>query len=183
MALGVAPDAVAIPYAWINRPIVRRPTTAETKAQVAQTGGVTGYASAASATVDQYGVNTFTATLDTAVSADPKNLASFVTTYESTPRPRQPSLSFHLTIRTDDECLKILSVALGTRVCITDAPATWPAGAVSFVVEGINHTVGIDVRLVEWMTSAPIGSVAGTPGPWFRWDESYWDGPDDVRPF
>jgi hypothetical protein len=112
------------------------------------------------------------------VDADAQNLASFVTTYESTPRPRQPSLSFHLTIRTDDECLKILSVALGTRVRITGAPATWPAGAVTFVVEGIQHTIGIDSRIVEWMTSAPVGSSPAIADSFSRTNPSAFGSPD-----
>lgn len=179
---GQAPDPVDIPYSWINPPLIRRPTTAQTKAQVSQTGGATARSSASAATVRQYGVNTFTANLDTAVDADPQNLAAFVTTYQSTPRPRQPTIVFNLLKRTDEECLLLLGVRLATRVRITDAPATWPPGAVTFVVEGIRHLAGVETRAVEWMTSAPIGSVAGVPGPWFRWDSSSWDG-TDLRPF
>lgn len=173
---------VDIPYTWINRPLTRRPTIAITKAQITQTGAATAYSSAPAATVRQYGVNNQPISLDTACDADPQNLADFLTTYQSTPRPRQPTISFNLLKRTDEECLRLLGVDLARRVRITDAPATWPAGAVTFVVEGIRHVLGVEERLVEWMTSAPIGSVAGVPGPWFRIDTSSLDG-TDLRPF
>lgn len=175
-------DPVDIPYSWINRPLIRRPTTAITKAQISQTGGATAYSSAATATVTLYGANTTAVSLDTDCDADPQNLADFLTTYQSTPRPRQPTISFNLLKRTDEECLRILGVDLARRVRITDAPATWPAGAVTFVVEGIRHVLGVNERLVEWMTSAPIGETAGVPGPWFRIDTSSLDG-TDLRPF
>lgn len=175
-----ADDPVRIPYEWINPPLVRRPTTAITKAQISQTGGSTAYSSAAAATVSQYGVNATSIDLPTACDADPQNLADFLTTYQAVPRPRQPTIRFNLLRRTDDECLTILQVELAQRVVITGAPDTWPAGARSFVVEGIRHTIAVDNRIVEWMTSAPIGATAGTPGPWVRMDGSYFDGTDAV---
>lgn len=159
MMLGVPSDPVEIPYTWISPRLTRRPTTAITKAQISQTGGATATASASSTTVSQYGINTATAQLDTAVDADPANLAAFLTTWESTPRPRQPIVRLILLKRTDDECLKVLNVAPGTRVRITGAPATWPAGAVTFVVEGIRHEITNDFRAVDWMTSAPVGTT------------------------
>lgn len=159
VATGVPSDPVEIPYSWISPPLTRRPTTAITKAQISQTGGATSTVSASSATVSQYGVNTAEAQLDTAVDADAFNLATFLTTYESTPRPRQPIVRLILLRRTDDERLKILGVTLGTRVRITDAPTTWPAGAVTFVVEGVRHAITNDFRSVEWMTSAPVGTL------------------------
>lgn len=160
VATGVPSDPVQIPYSWISPPLIRRPTTAITKAQIGQTGGATATVSASAATVSQYGVNTASIALDTAVDADAFNLATFLTTYESTPRPRQPIVRFILLKRTDDECLTILGVTLGTRVQITGAPTTWPAGATTFVVEGIHHTIATDRREVEWMTSAPVGTTS-----------------------
>lgn len=178
---GLPPDPVDIPYSWINPPLIRRPTRVINSAVVSQTDGVTAYSTDAASTT-RYGVGSESETLDTAVDADPANLATHLTTYYSTPRPHQPVVRLSLLRRTEAECLLILSVSLARRVRITDAPATWPAGAVSFVVEGIRHVITPERRDVEWTTSAPIGAVAGTPGPWFRWDESYWDGAD-VIPF
>jgi len=173
---------VDIPYSWIATPLTRKPTTAITKAAVTQNGGATAYASAATATVLQYGVNTAQVTLETDVDADPQNLATFLTTYQSTPRPRQPTLTFNLLARTDAECQTILAVTLAQRVRITGAPTGTPPGASNFTVEGIAHILAVDQRTVMWATAALIGTSATAPGPWFRWDTSSWDGPD-VRPF
>lgn len=178
----VSPDPVEIQWCWIQSPLIRKPTVAVTKAVVTQDGGAVGYSSASAALVRQYGVNTVPITVFTDCDADPGNLAEFLTSYQSTPRPRQPALTFDLTGLEDDEVLTILSVQLGQRAVIVDAPAAVPAGARSFTVEGIAHRLGVTERLVTWQTAATIGAVAGTPGPWFRWDESYWDG-SDVRPF
>lgn len=181
-AAGQAPEPVDIEYCWIQTPLTRRPTTAITKAQITQAGGLTALSSADDATVRQYGANTAVATLQTAVDADAQNLGDFLTTYQSTPRPRQPTMTFDLVHLDDDAALTILSVQLGQRCQLIYAPAATPAGAVSFVVEGIAHQFGVATRLVIWQTSAPIGTVAGTPGPWFRWGSSSWSG-SDLRPF
>jgi hypothetical protein len=160
----------------------RKPTTAITKAQVTQDGGVTAYASALAATVRRYGVNTARVTLSTAVDADAQNLATMVTTYQAVPRPRQPTLELNLMSRTDAECLVILGVQLAQRVRVIGAPAGTPPGAVNFVVEGIAHRLGVDDRVVTWATAALIGATTTTPGPWFRWSSSVLGG-TDVRPF
>lgn len=181
-AAGQAPDPVQIEYCWIQSPLTRRPTTAITKAQITQQDGVTAYSSADGATVRQYGANTATATLQTAVDADVQNFADFLTGYQSVPRPRQPTMTFDLVHLDDAAILTILGVQLGQRCVLVGSPSRTPAGARSFVVEGIAHEFSVATRLVIWQTSAPIGTVAGTPGPWFRWGSSYWSGPD-LRPF
>jgi hypothetical protein len=155
---GLPPAVVEIPYAWIATPLTRKPTTAITKAQVTQSGGVVAYSSAPDATARQFGVNTATVTLDTACDADPQNLATFLTTYQGAPRPRQPTLTFNLLARTDAECLIILGVQLAQRVRITGSPAGTPPGAANFVVEGIAHALGVDDRTVIWSTAALIGT-------------------------
>lgn len=178
---GLPPDPVNIPYSWLNPPLIRRPSQVINSAAISQSGGATAY-STDQASIDQYGVGANSETLNTAVDADASNLAAHQTTFYATPRPRQPTVRLNLLRRTDDECLRILGVALAMRVRITNPPTSWPAGAVAFVVEGIKHVIAPDERTVEWTTSAPVGSVAGTPGPWFRWDSSSWDG-IDLRPF
>lgn len=173
---------VEIPYSWIADPIIRKPTTAITKAQIGQLGGLTAYSSAATGPVNQYGVNTAQVTLDTVCDADPLNLADFLTTYQSVPRPRQPALTFNLLNRTDSECLLILSVGLARRVRITGAPVGQPPGALNFVVEGIKHVLAVEERTVTWATSALIGVTTTDPGPWFRVGTSSLGG-SDLVPF
>lgn len=178
---GLASDPVEIPYEWISAPLTRRPTRVINHAEVSQAGGIEARADSTTS-INQYGLLSNSITLNTAVDADTIDLAHHLVTFYSTPRPRQPVVRLNLLRREDEECLRILGVTIASRVRITGAPAEWPAGAVSFVVEGISHTIGAEERVVEWMTSAPIGSVAGTPGPWFRWDSSSWGG-SDIRPF
>jgi hypothetical protein len=180
---GLPLPPVLIPYSWIATPLTRKPTTAITKAQISQRGGATAYSSATAALVRQYGVNLAEATLDTACDADPQNLATFLTTYQAVPRPRQPTLTFNLFApRTDAECLIILSVKIGQRVRIVGAPARTPPGALNFTIEGIRHVIAVDKRTVTWSTAALIGATTSEPGPWFRWGSSRWGGTDQ-RPF
>lgn len=54
----------------------------------------------------------------------------------------------------------------------------WPDGTTSLLIEGIQHTGGVDDRVVVWNTSPVIGSTPGIPGPWFRTDSSRLDGAD-----
>jgi len=179
---GVAPAPVQIEHCWIQSPLTRKPTVAITRAQITQFGGVTAYAAADATTLRRFGANTASITLNTACDADPANLATHLVEYQSTPRPRQPTLTFALHGLSDEAIATILGVDLGQRAVIVDPPAGTPPGAASFVVEGIRHVLGVAQRWVTWQTSAVIGVVPATPGPWFRWDSSSWDG-TDLRPF
>lgn len=179
---GLPPPVVEIPYLWIATPLSRKPTVAVTKAQIAQLGGATAYSSAPDATVRQFGTNTARVTLDSPVDADAANLAAMLTTYQATPRPRQPTLTLNLLARTDAECLVILGVTQTQRVRITGAPAGTPPGALNFVVEGIAHSMAVDQRLVIWATAALIGTTTAAPGPWYRRDSSIRGG-TDIRPY
>ncbi len=172
---GLAPTVVEIPFSWILSPLTRKPTTAITRAQITQRGGAAASSSAGDAKSRQFGVNTATVDLDTGVDVDALNLATFLTTWQSTPRPRQPSLTFNLLARTDSECLVILGVQLAQRVRITGAPVGTPTGALNFVVQGISHRLAVDDRTVSWATAALVGTPTSgptTPGPWFRWGSS-----------
>lgn len=182
---GLAPAFVTIPFDWISTPIIRKPTTAITKAQIGMTDGPTAYSSATTAQVRQYGVNTAQVTLTTDCDADPQNLATFLTTFEAVPRPRQPTLTFDCfdaRWATEANILLILGVGLAQRVRITGAPPGTPPGAVNFTVEGIRHVIHVEQRTVTWATAAIIGTTTTDPGPWFRWDSSSWSGTDQ-RPF
>lgn len=179
---GLATTAVEIPFSWISPVLVRKPTVAITKARIDQAGGATAFASALPALVAQYGANTATTVLHTAVAADAQNLAHFLTTYQAVPRPRQPTLTLNLLQRTDAECLVILGVRLARRVHIIGAPIGTPPGALSFTVEGIRHVIGVEERTVTWSSAALIGVATTAPGPWFRVGSSSVGG-SDIVPF
>lgn len=175
---------VEIPFSWIATPLTRKPTTAITKAQITQAGAATAYASGTDAQVRQYGANVAPITLNTDCSADPQNLADFLIAYQVVPRPLQPSMTFNLldARRSNAEILTILGIGLAQRIRITDGPIGTPPGALNFTVQGIAHRIAVEERTVTWYTSALIGASATTPGPWFRWDVSSWNG-TDKRPF
>jgi hypothetical protein len=172
---------VEIPYSWVSIPVQRRPTNVINSARVTSASGTVGaYADAAS--VDRYGEQFQPLDIDTACTADPANLATFLVTYYAQPRPRQPRLVLNLYNRSEPECNRILGVGLGERVHITGAPAGWPPGVQNFTVEGIHHVGAVDRRIVEWSTSAIVGTTATEPGPWFRLDASVLSG-TDLRPY
>jgi hypothetical protein len=173
--------ATLIPYAWISTPLSRRPASAVNAPVVTQPGGAVGYSTNA-ASITRYGLGAPPITLNTLCTADPGNLATFLTTYQSTPRPRQPVVRLNLIGRTEAECQRILSVGFAQWVQITGAPAAWPPGAANFTVQGFHHVMGVEQRYVDWQTAALIGASPTAPGPWFKWDSSSWDG-TDTRPF
>ena len=178
---GLPLPVLEVPYEWLLAPLTRRPTTPINAASISQAGGATVY-STNTASVSTYGVSSATATLTTACDADPGNLATHLTTYYATPRPRQPVMVFNLVQRTDAEAQLLLGVGLLRRVRIIHIPTGWPPGAANFTVEGIHHSVTVEQRLLQWSTAAVVGTTTTDPGPWFRWDSSSWDGPD-LRPF
>jgi len=178
---GLPASPLLIPYEWIGWPVARQPTTAINSATITQDGGVQARATNA-ASITLWTQSTAEATLFTDCDADPANLASFLMTYYSTPRPRQPTLPFNLLARADDECRTLLGAGLGRRVRIVHAPTTWPPGACNFTIEGIRNTIAVDQRLLVWSTAAVVGTTTTDPGPWFRWDSSSWGGTDQ-RPF
>lgn len=184
--VGGPPDPVLIPYDWLIPPLTFRPERPLNAASVTQNSGVTARRSDRTSQTE-WGVNTFTETLDTAVDADAANLADHVITFYATqpgevPRSRSSSMTFNLNERTGEECATLLGVGRGVRVRITDAPADWPDGATELIVEGRANSIATDVRWLSWWVAPVIGTEAGVSGPWFRWDDSAWDG-TDLRPF
>lgn len=179
---GSPPSPTQIPYSWLKNPAMFRAETMVNVATINQFNGITATVPN-STSVSAYGERAVSGTLSTACDADPAQLATWLTTYRGDPRMRQPALALvALDARTPDECVKILRVREGDRVQIIGAPATWPQGASSLVVEGVAQVQNQGVRTVAWVTSAVPGSVAGTPGPWFRWGSSVVNG-TDVIPF
>lgn len=174
------PAPVEIPYHWLAgfQPLRIRPDKPLTSAAVGIDGGSTATAQD-TASIAAYGDNAFSATLHSATPGDATALAQWVVAYYATdpddvPRARFPQLLIRLSGRTQPEMHRILSVGIGTRISITDAPATWPQGASEQVVEGIRHSLG-EARDVEWTTAPMVGSAPGVEGPWFRADVSYAD--------
>lgn len=183
---GSPPDPVEIPYTWLMPPLSFRPERPLNAAVVAQTGGVVARASDA-ASQNEWGVNTFTEELATAVGTDTANLAAHVMTFYATqpgdvPRSRSSAMSFNLLRRSVTECQLLLRVKRGQRIRIVDAPADWPQAADELVVEGRVSSISVDGRTLSWWVAPIIGDAPGVPGPWFRWDASSWDG-TDLRPF
>jgi hypothetical protein len=176
---GLPLPPLEIPYEWVYA-LTRRPTTPANTATITQVGGVTAY-STRTGGVTANGADV-SATLTTVVDADPQNLATHLTTFYGTARPRQPVLTFNLYDRTDLECLLLLAVARFRRVRIIHAPATWPPGAANFTVEGFQHVMAVDRRLLSWSTAAIVGTTTTTPGVWFRRGTSSRGG-TDLRPF
>lgn len=160
-----------IPYSWISPPVVARPDLPTNDFTASSTSG--GRARATNTdSIDDYGVYADSRELDTAVDADPSNLATHMVATYSDPRVRISLLRLTLTPRTELEKHTILSVDIGARIEITDSPITWPVGAHKLTVEGVKHIVEQDDRIVEWRTSPMIGVIDGEVGPWFQLDVS-----------
>lgn len=176
------PTPTQIPYAWLSPPFRARADRPLNDQTVTRTGGATGYAPNA-ASIARFGSVSNPVTLETAVDADAQALANWQTTYYTNPRMRCPSLTVNLfgPSRSDPEKWRTLGVKIGTRIQITGAPATWPEGTTSLIVEGVTHQIGQGVRTVTWNTSPVIGATPGMVGPWFRLNGgSFIDGTDPV---
>lgn len=173
------PAPVAVPLCWLTGTVSLRQRPAQNKAVVTGANSVAARA-VNRPSVATYTATPFTATLDTACTADAGSLANWVVAYRSEPRVAIPQLVFNLLMRTDSERRLLLGVRLGRRITLTGTPAEFPAGANSLIVAGIGHTVGVQVRTLTWTLSPVDGAIAGTPGPWFRIGSSRWDGPDVV---
>jgi len=179
---GYAPPAAEFPVCWFSDPISLRLLRPYNHAEVTQVDGVTARADNTTSIATYGAVYPFTATLSTAVDADPENLASWTVTYNGNPRTTAPSLSVQLLYRTDAEKLQILQVGRGQRIRLTGLPIQWPESAKTLVVAGIRHQASIAGHTVTWTTTPVVGSVDGIPGPWFRWGSSSRGG-TDIRVF
>jgi hypothetical protein len=176
-----APAPTQIPYSWLSPPFRARADQPINDVTVTQFGGGTAYQTSA-ASIARYGDSAAPYTLETAQDGDMQSLAAWVIDHYATSRMRCPSLTLNLfgPTRTDAEKWLVLGVTIGTRIQITGAPATWPEGTSTLIVEGIAHQVGGNVRLVTWNTSPVIGATPGVVGPWFKLNSSPINGTDTV---
>jgi len=178
---GGPPAPVEIPYTWLSFPARWRHETMVNTATVEQFNGVEATKTNPTS-VTNFGQRAGGDTLHTACDADPANLATWLVTYWGEQRMKQPALMLvDLAQRTDAEVTAILRVRQGTRVVVTDAPATWPEGSHSLVVEGVDHSGRADRSGVIWRTSPVPGSTTpGEPGPWLRYGSSMWNSADVI---
>lgn len=167
------PAAVQIPWSWLSGPVRFRQVKPFTHAAVTKASGGT-----AESSVSGEEQTDFEAVLDTANDVDAMNLAHFMTTYYDTARTRIASVALILNARTVTEIWTILGVGVGDRFTLTDPPASWPTGATSLVVEGVQHASDGDQRVVVWSTSPLIGETVGSVGPFFRVGTSVLGGTD-----
>lgn len=152
------PAPAVIPYAWLNGPVRFRADQPINDPAIGITG-TSGTSRAPNATsITQYGDYTAPATLSTAISADADVLAGYLSANYSGFRMRCPSLTINLLhpARTSTDLQLLLGITIGTRLTISGAPAQWPEGTSSLIVEGISHQVAHLVRLVTFNTSPVI---------------------------
>lgn len=179
---GHPPPVTEIPYAWLSPPARWRPEQPRNVATVTRSGGSAARAQS-TASIAAVGERPFSATVDSQVVSDPQAYAQWIVDYYQDVRQRMPTLTLNLVGRTDVECWRILGRQIGDRIRITDAPTGdtgWPDGVTDLVIEGREHRIGGDTRLVVWNTAPVIGATPGQSGPWFRLGESRLDGTDRV---
>jgi len=176
------PAPVTILYGWLSPPFRARADQPINDPDITVNGHGTAYAPNATS-IARYGDYSTPITLSTAVDADADCLAGHLSTFYADFRMRCPSLTINLlNARLGPvDVQTVLGVRIGDRLVIPDAPATWPAGNNSLIVEGISRQILVgQCRLVTFNTSPVIGTTAGTPGPWFRWGSSRWGGSDSI---
>lgn len=171
-----------IPYTWLSPPVRFRVDAPINDVAVTRTGAETAYLSSPTS-ISQYGDVSASITIDTVSPNDSVALATWMITYYSGQRMRCPALMVNLFPRTEPETWRVLGVAIGTRIQITGAPATWPEGTSSLIVEGITHSISQNGQTVMWNTSPVVGATPGTVGPWFRLNGGSAINGSDVVPF
>lgn len=181
LGTGLPPPPVEIPICWLSNAVRLRLERPYTTAAVSRLGHGATY-DTNTAALALYKDLRFTATLDTACSADPAVLASWTVTYRATPLTRSPELTLDLMHRTDEDRVRILAVQRNQRIKLTGVPPEFPVGAADLVVSGITDDIGVFVRRVRWTTRPIVGVTPGTPGPWFRVGHSI-VGATDITPF
>jgi hypothetical protein len=176
-----APPATVIPYGWLAPPATFRAYAPINSPRI-QTGTSAVAVQPNAASIAQYGEFELPVTLSALSSADGPALAYWFSTYYAGFRMRCPSLTINLldARRTPDQVWRVLGIRIGDRISIPDAPATWPEGTSTLLVEGIRHTVSQNERLVTFNCSPVIGASPGVPGPWFRLDASFLGSTDNV---
>ncbi len=182
LSAGLPPPLVEIPICWLSQPVRLRLEKPFTTAAVSRFGRGTAYASAAGNLRRQAGDQPFTATLDTACSADSAVLAHWTVTYRADPLTRSPELIINLMHRTDAERARILSLQRNQRIRLVGVPPEFPEGADTPIISGITDEIGVFARRVRFTTRAVVGVDPGVAGPWFRVGNSAVGG-DHIVPF
>jgi hypothetical protein len=176
------PTPTQIPYDWLSPPARFRADQPINDTAVTRSGAETAYLSN-QPSIDLYGDFATQETIDTISPDDPASLATWLIAYYAGHRMRCPAVTLNLLSRTTADIWTILGVRIGTRIQITGAPATWPEGTSSLIVEGIAHSISQNGRTVTWTTSPVIGATPGAVGPWFKLNGGSSVNGTDVVPF
>ncbi|EEP73496.1 hypothetical protein MCAG_03823 [Micromonospora sp. ATCC 39149] len=156
--------AMEIPFAWVGyRGLRYRPDKPATEVTVTRTRA--GSVRRADRDLAQrYGVTAQSHELDTAVDADPANLAAWALAAHGQPRTRCPSIRISMLRRTTAERQALLGLHVGDRIEITDLPAGSPDDVGHLIVQGIQHTIGPGARrVIQFNTSPLLGPAVGDP--------------------
>jgi hypothetical protein len=160
------PVTLEIPFGWIGyRGLKYRPDAPVTDVQVTRTGG--GVARRIDvAKRSRYGVRGLSVDLDSAIDADPANLATWFLRALSQMRTRCPSIVIRMLRRTAAERKQLLALTVGQRIQITDLPDGSPEDVPHLIIQGIRHTIGPGRRrLIQFNTSPLLGPEPGVPPP------------------
>lgn len=160
------PLAATIQLAWLEPPLSFRTDPPVNDMTASRVGAGPAHAQHA-ASVAEYGVYADTATVDSAVDADPANLAAFTVRLNSAPKQRIPRLTFQLRSSTDPtRAATILGRELGDQCALTGLPSNAPWDVGRFHIEGIRHSISIAGHRIEWNTGPVLGVIPGTPDPY-----------------
>lgn len=174
-----APPPVEIPLLWLSQPLPHRMDPPYNDAEVTASSSGVAARRRNRTSISEVGVQSYTASLETATAGDPAALVAYVIARRGEARVRSPRITIDLLYRTPSEQRHLLRIRRGRRILITGVPANFPEGANSLVVTGVSHEIGVTVRLLHLTTAAVVGSTPGRPGPWFRLGSSAIGGDDD----
>lgn len=158
------PVTMTIPFGWIGyRGLRYRPDKPVSDVTVSRTGGA-GVRRSDRARAQRYGVTGQQYELDTAIDADPANLASWALAAFGQSRTRAPSIRISMLRRSIAERQALLSLKVGDRIQITGLPAGSPSDVGHLIVQGIEHSIGPGLRRdIQFNTSPLLGATAGQP--------------------
>lgn len=154
--------AMSIPHGWLTLGIKYRPDQPINDVTVTLTGG----GSTRRYDQDSIDENLLRAVpfeVDSAVTADPGNLAAWTMRAYADGRVRCPALRINMRPRTSTERKQLLALRVGDRITITDRPITDPADASDLIIQGIKHTITADERFIDFNTSPMLGPSPGVP--------------------